>query len=95
MNTAWDFRQIHARSSHVRAFSQILKRFARIATGTKPGEKVNRPKTRNTEALTLGQSWQRYEAAHLLRKGRSTKTILEYEKHINGVLSERHGMIIN
>ena len=37
---------------------------------------------------TLRQAWQRYLAAHLLRKGRSEKTISSYRDHVERIFAE-------
>ena len=38
--------------------------------------------------VTLRQAWQRYLAAHLLRKGRSKKTINSYRDHVERIFAE-------
>src|ERR1700751_2890599 len=38
--------------------------------------------------VTLRQAWQRYLAAHLLRKGRSEKTINSYRDHVERIFAE-------
>jgi len=38
--------------------------------------------------VTLKQAWQRYLAAHLLRKGRSEKTISSYRDHVERIFAE-------
>ncbi len=38
--------------------------------------------------VTLRQAWQRYLAAHLLRKGRSEKTISSYRDHVERIFAE-------
>jgi len=39
-------------------------------------------------AATLKQAWQRYLEAHLIRKGRSEKTISGYRDHVERLFSE-------
>lgn len=38
--------------------------------------------------ITLKQAWQRYLAAHLLRKGRSNSTIRSYRDHVERIFAE-------
>jgi integrase len=44
--------------------------------------------TATSTDVTLRQAWQRYLAAHLLRKGRSEKTISSYRDHVERIFAE-------
>lgn len=55
-----------------------------IAKGQRPGETA---KTRVGE-VTLRQAWERYKEAHLIRKGRSERTIKGYQDHMDQHLAD-------
>ncbi|WP_297323591.1 integrase arm-type DNA-binding domain-containing protein [uncultured Bartonella sp.] len=78
-----EFGKMSARDARVKA-KEFL---AQMASGKKPGQLEDKPDASTNETLTLRQAWSRYKETHMIRKGRSSKTIEEYERHIKGVLS--------
>lgn len=79
-----------------RAARAIAKEYlAQISKGQHPKArlegKAGQAETDGSSAVTaatLKQAWQRYLEAHLIRKGRSEKTISGYRDHVERLFSE-------
>jgi site-specific recombinase XerD len=80
-----------------RAARAIAKEYlAQISKGQHPkaakrdegGNKVENVSSPIVGAVTLLQAWQRYLEAHMIRKGRSEKTIGSYRDHVERLFTE-------
>ncbi|MCK1572878.1 integrase arm-type DNA-binding domain-containing protein [Bradyrhizobium sp. 174] len=79
-----------------RAARAIAKEYlAQISKGKHPkarqdgnAEQGNTNRNEAVASVTLKQAWQRYLEAHLIRKGRSEKTISGYRDHVERLFSE-------
>jgi Arm DNA-binding domain len=79
-----------------RAARAIAKEYlAQISKGLHPkarqggdAEQVETDRNGSEATVTLKQAWQRYLEAHLIRKGRSEKTISGYRDHVERLFSE-------
>jgi site-specific recombinase XerD len=80
-----------------RAARAIAKEYlAQISRGQHPkaakrdegGNKVENDSGPIVGAVTLVQAWQRYLEAHLIRKGRSEKTVSSYRDHVERLFAE-------
>ncbi|WP_375790808.1 integrase arm-type DNA-binding domain-containing protein [Bradyrhizobium sp. vgs-9] len=84
-----------ARELTTRAARAIAKEYlAQISKGQHPKAKNGNSEQGETDrngavgAATLVQAWQRYLEVHLIRKGRSEKTISGYRDHVERLFSE-------
>ena len=87
-----DTREMSTRTARATAKQYLAK----ISQGHHPtrqkhGDHTCAPETAPSDAVsdvTLGQAWKRYRDAHLIRKGRSEKTISSYRDHVERIFVE-------